>query len=455
MAAIQASGQFSAPYVAETPRLFVDEKIQQFAQAHEAFKPEPLRTPRREKPTRDSSDDELPSPRLDTIRSISPSFLTLDAESNPPSPKFSAVPTGSQIPPLSPASREKILADSFVHESSFESPDACFFLRSFTQATRGVTSWSSLVELSECQEEVRRFYIQELQFRGLPVENASLDQAAQVESELQGHDRPNLSLLMDKILPPLCDRGHIYVPVTMDDFKRGGNKQISVDCFNLMWRITYCPSLLNRMVKLDFSGIGLKEIPLSFSRLCFPNLKKLSFANNPLKKLPQAFFEKVPRSKILYFLMNYPKLESLDLSDCELTSIEGVFSFSEERISVIAPIREVDFRGNGIVSFPKEFDISNRHGAPEVTLRFSAFVRKKPLVDPECLKTLAESAPVKIIFDLTEAMIVDADLPSSCPPNVTFKIGPIKQYIPEPAAPPPIKEKPEIHLPKRGENVGV
>jgi hypothetical protein len=91
---------------------------------------------------------------------------------------------------------------------------------------------------------------------------------------------------------------------------------------------------LARIEKLDFSGLGLREVSKEFCNVPLPNLHSLSFRGNQLKDFPPGFGSE-----------KWPKLKNLDASENQNLCAEGwdLCQRQLERLSL---------RGNGLLGLP-------------------------------------------------------------------------------------------------------
>jgi Leucine-rich repeat (LRR) protein len=269
-----------------------------------------------------------------------------------------------------------------------------------TGKRKGVTDWHSLAELADYNDSIEQFYKQELNARGL---FCSASQSwAEREQLLKEHDRLNLNCIMQKLVPVLKKAGYFQKSTSLQD--QGSKiKDPELDCFEVLWQMILVPRMLNTITELDLSNLGLTEIPLSFSRLYFSQLRSLSFAGNPIYKIPFSISEEFLSRKVEGFFSKYPSLESISFSNCRLSSIEGIFSFlptSEEadRISVLPNLRRADFSFNQIESLPKRFGIDPDREAKDLLI----ILRNNQIseVSADTLDDLTSASPVLIKLDL-------------------------------------------------------
>ncbi len=319
-------------------------------------------------------------------------------------------------------------------EITFESAEYYPFLRRAMFEVYGIDSWTKLSELAEFAKGIEGFFEQELGARGLrpPLALNTPQGWFQAERMLQEHDGPNLSKIMDVLVPQLQKEDYFKKPATVEDSKkrlRGKTPFVQVDCFMALWEMTYYPRMLNKITRLDLSGIGLTEVPLSFARLYFSQLKELSIARNPLVRLPRDVLEVFPGRKVQNFFSKYPSLERLDCSECHLVSLEGVFSFlspangddEPERVSILPNLQVADFSGNEIAFLPDVFGISPDRIAERLVINLQQ--NRITQVQQNAADDLESSSPVKFVIDLRNNVITTSHVPKPLPMNLSLLMG--------------------------------
>lgn len=227
---------------------------------------------------------------------------------------------------------------------------ALFFLKRFMAEVYQIYSWNTPSCLHRYKKEIKKFYELEFGMRDLVVPRFSNQLEkwwAECDWKLQLHDRPNLSKIMDVLVPMIPNEGYSKVP--------GASR----DCFRDLWEIISNPRWLNKITELNFSKQGLTEIPPSFWRLIFCSVKKLNFSDNKIKKLPKEVDELISAEERLddhticsvlikrthHFLSRYPLLEHLDFSGNEIRSLQGIFS---KGLLLAGSLKTIDLSNNSI-----------------------------------------------------------------------------------------------------------
>lgn len=319
-------------------------------------------------------------------------------------------------------------------EITFESAEYYPFLRRAMFEIFGVDSWTKLSELTEYAKPIEQFFEQELRARGLRISQPLNTPQGwfQAERMLQEHDGPNLSKIMDVLVPQLQNEGYFKKPMTVEQARMRAQGKLAfaqVDCFMALWEMTCYPRMLNKITSLDLSGLGLAEIPHSFARLYFSQLKELSLARNPLARLPRDTVEQFPTRKVQNFLSKYPSLERLDVSECDLVSFDGVFSFvsptsdedEPELVSILPNLKVADFHGNKIVDLPTAWGISSDRIAPKLVVNLQN--NRVTQVQQDSAADLGSASPVGIVLDLRNNVITVNHVPNPLPLNLSIILG--------------------------------
>lgn len=319
-------------------------------------------------------------------------------------------------------------------EITLEAAENYPFLRRFMFEVFQIDSWTMLSELEDYKVAIQKFFEQEFKVRDLDLPLISLETPQgwfHAERVLHEHEWPNLSSIMSRLVPMLKKEGYFKKPKTPADLRSGKAQDEEVDCFMALWEMTYYPRMLNKITDLDLSGLGLTEIPRSFCRLYFSQLKTLTFARNRIRELPRDFIEEFPKRKVDNYFSKYPQLEVLDFTGCELTSIEGVFSFLTpsleepdelDRVSVLPNLRKAIFTDNEVASLPKVFGISS----DRVSQKLVIDLKRNDLtaVHRDSLEDLGSAKEVGIVLDLRDNTISAMHIPSPLPKNVSVLFGP-------------------------------
>jgi len=297
-----------------------------------------------------------------------------------------------------------------------------FILKRYMAEAYRLYTWNCFDNLIPYKNEIEGFYLIELQMRGLKLQ-VRLDTPEgwlEAEKTIQQHDRPNLSLMMDVLVPMLPKEGY---------FKNGVNGKR--DCFRDLWEINCNLRLLNQICELNFSKKGLTEIPPSFWWLYFCRVGSLNFSENKIKKLPKEIVELISAEdqidqkttcqvlvkRAYHFLSRYPQLKVLNFSNNQIGSLNEVFP---NGMLVTNELEVIDFSRNEIRDLPSIFGISPARIAPGIVIDLS----RNLISHVKTLDDLGSSDPVKITLDLRDnEEYLEFNVPKEIPDNVDVKRG--------------------------------
>lgn len=279
-------------------------------------------------------------------------------------------------------------------------------------------------DFEQCKYEIEECLRYELALRDLAVREPldNLPACLRANKKLEEHDLPNLSIIMNVLVPILQKAGHL--------------KELDIanmDCFQALLEIVRNPKMLNGIDELNFSSMKLTAIPPSFGRLIFCKVKKLILSNNLIEKLPRVDVEitsklkkaddassgRVQLKRIHNFLSNYPSLEVLNLSKNKISSVDEIFP---DGMISSESLKKIRCSHNRILFLPREFGFSPYRAAKAVLIDLSNNCIDQ--VGQNIIDDLESAAPVKIKLNLRDNERLNKNyMPNVIPDNVTLELG--------------------------------
>lgn len=223
--------------------------------------------------------------------------------------------------------------------------DQFYFIRFKMFQIRPDLKWEQLEDLLPFGLQISEYLLSELEDRRIDhhVSANNIESWIEACAIIQKHDEPDLSKLMNRLLPHLRDKGYV--------------REQNPSTWDVMWLVQTNRKVADSFLRLDFEGLELRAFPPCFRDLCFPFVEYLSCANNQFEVIPKLLLDLTPGVKTLIFRNNkikkYPSTIFLHL--------ESLSRFNLARNAITQMPDELGIGGEGFLPKYVQIDLSFNH----------------------------------------------------------------------------------------------